>query len=44
MKRFVMLCALVGACVWTVEAKTLKVLMIGNSFTASAMRQTPAEK
>lgn len=29
-------CALLG------EAKPLKVLMIGNSFTASAMRQTPA--
>ena len=42
MRKSLMLCALVGACVWMVEAKTLKVLMIGNSFTESAMRETPA--
>ena len=42
MRKSFMLCALVGACVWMVEAKTLKVLMIGNSFTESAMRETPA--
>ena len=42
MRKSLMLCALVGACVWMVEAKTLKVLMIGNSFTESAMRETPS--
>ena len=35
-------CAVVVGFAGTVDAKTLKVLMIGNSFTASAMKQTPA--
>lgn len=34
--------ALVCACAGAAETKALKVLMIGNSFTASAMRETPA--
>jgi len=41
MNRFLVLfLALAAAC--GVEAKALKVLMIGNSFTQSAMKQTPA--
>lgn len=36
------LCAALMACACAAEAKTLKVLMIGNSFTESAMRETPA--
>lgn len=41
MKRILLVAALVAVC-WTSDAKALKVLMIGNSFTCSAMRQTPA--
>ena len=42
MKKMLVMVALACASVFAAEAKALKVLMIGNSFTASAMKQTPA--
>ena len=41
MKKILMCAAVALVAIGAVDAKALKVLMIGNSFTASAMRQTP---